>query len=100
MWEDPLSRIYLAHFCLQVRTESVPGKVQATMNRYMFRKGQPNKAGLHPVFLKDGNRLVGHVCERWGKGAGWWFRPLNMNHWSKPVFRSASQAITAMGKTL
>lgn len=69
------------------------------MNRAMFRVG-PLQGGIRPVFLKDGNRFVGHINEYYGKGCGWRYRLPGHQHWSKDSFTSKSKAIIAMSGKL
>lgn len=74
------------------------------MKRSQFILGRRKYKGIHPVYLSINGKHVGYVCERWGKGAGWFFRPLpkgaTRTEWHPVPFKSASAAIEAMGDTL
>ena len=70
------------------------------MKRCMLRKGQRNAKGLTPVYLKDGGRVVGYICEMWGKNAGWFWRTIYNGQWSELPVKSQKLAITEIGNTL
>lgn len=76
-----------------------PRAVREHMARCTFRRGQRNAKGITPIYFKDGGRVVGYICEMWGKDAGWFWRPCGWE-WSDLPCKTAREAILAIGETL
>jgi hypothetical protein len=66
--------------------------------RCAYRLEAKRSNNLHRVFRKEDAKVIGHLCERHGKGGGWWYRPIGREKWSSEQFKSSNAAIVAMAQ--